>query len=42
MARGWAGPIRRRMGPYGVEMAVDAGLEAGIGDWAWEGEVGLT
>ena len=41
VARGWAGPIRWRMGPYGVEIVVDAGLGAGIGDWDWEGEVGL-
>ena len=40
-ARGWAGPIRRRMGPYGVEAAVEDGFRAGIGDWVWEGEVGL-
>ena len=40
-ARGRAGPIQRRMGPYGAEKVVEDGYWAGIGDWAWEGEVGL-
>ena len=39
--RGRAGPIRRRMGPYGAEKVVEDGFRAGIGDWDREGEVGL-